>query len=30
VMDHLGHYVSEAQSSVLPAEGAFRGFGVRF
>jgi acylphosphatase len=30
VIDHLGHYVVDVQSSVHPAEGAFRGFGIEF
>lgn len=30
VMARLGHYISGVQSSVLPAEGGFRGFGVHF
>lgn len=30
VMTHLGHYVSDVQSSVHPAEGGLRGFGIYF
>lgn len=30
VMAHLGHYVLNVQSSVQPAEGGFRDFGIRF
>ena len=30
VSDHLGHYVVDVQSSVHPAEGRFRGFGIEF
>lgn len=30
VVDHLGHYVADVQSSVHSAEGTFRGFGIQF
>ena len=30
LIEHLGHFVLDQQSSVLPAEGVFRGFAVRY
>jgi acylphosphatase len=30
VMEQMGHYVSGVQSNIVPAEGGFRGFSVRF